>query len=60
MQGIEISTDNGKIKISNLYITPSITVTKDDLTMLFPDHWTLECSRQVLEMHFEQQQSSRS
>jgi len=36
-QGIEISTDNGKIKLINVYISPSVTVTKDQLSMLFPD-----------------------
>jgi ribonuclease HI len=36
-QGVEISTDGGKFKIINVYISPSMTVTKDELSMLFPD-----------------------
>jgi ribonuclease HI len=36
-QGIEVSTDNGKLKIINVYISPSSSVTKDQLSMLFSD-----------------------
>lgn len=36
-QGIEISTANGRIKVINVYIRPKITVTKEQLSMLFPD-----------------------
>jgi ribonuclease HI len=35
--GVEIKTNNGKIKIINVYISPSKTVTKDQLGRLFPD-----------------------
>lgn len=35
--GVEIKTNNGKIKIINVYISPSKTVTKEQLGRLFPD-----------------------